>query len=114
MTEGLIALLIGSGSAIVTTLIVQLVMRRNTKEANDTDRFEAILEGQDRRIKTLEGEVSDLQNKRAMDHADLARLRGIVRAWFVELKAAWVDQPSPMPMPPADDLEFLGITDPRK
>lgn len=112
MDNGTLALLLSPAAIIATALITQWVVRRNAREANDIDRFEAILQGQTTRIETLEAEVKELQDKRKQDRADITRLRSIVRAWFTELKAAWVDQPHPMPMPSDEDLEFLGITAP--
>jgi hypothetical protein len=109
MDSGLIALLLSPVSVVLTALITQLVVRRNAKDATEVDRFEAILDGQDKRIKTLEAEVEELKTKRSADRAEITRLRQIVRAWAVELRAAW-DQPHPMPLPPPDDMDFLGLT----
>lgn len=120
MDNGTLALLISPVAVVLTALFTQWVVRRNAREGHEIDRFEAVLQGLKIRIETLEDEVSDLNAKRAVDRAEigqyraeLSRLRQIVRKWFIDLKTAWVDQPHPMPMPPDDDMEFLGITRPR-
>jgi hypothetical protein len=117
MDSGLIALLLSPLFIFASALVTQWVVRRNAKDANDnakeateTDRFEAILQGQDTRIKTLESEVEELKTKRATDRAEITRLRQVVRAWFGQLREAWADHDAPMPMPAAEDLDFLGIT----
>jgi len=112
MDNGTLALLLSPVLIFAAALITQIVVRRNTREANDIDRFEAILQGQTVRIETLEAEVKELQEKRRTDRVEITRLRTIVRAWFDQLKAAWVDQPHPMPLPPEEDMDFLGITSP--
>lgn len=113
MDNGTIALLISPVAVVLTALITQWVTRRGARETHEIDRFEAVLKGQGIRIETLEAEVAELNAKRAVDRADITRLRQIVRKWFIDLKTAWVDQPHPMPMPPDEDMEFLGITRPR-
>lgn len=113
MDNGTLALLLSPVAVIITALITQWVVRRNAKESNEVDRFEAVLSGQDKRIETLEAEVLELKEKRTADRAEIARLRRIVRTWFAQLRIAWADHPTPMPMPPDDDLDFLGLTWPK-
>lgn len=113
MDNGTIALLISPLAIILTALITSWLLRRSSKEANDIDRFEAILAGQDTRIRTLESEVGDLKDKLKTNEIILKRIRKVVGDWFEQLKRDWGKPDIPMPLPDDEDLELLGITSPR-
>jgi hypothetical protein len=114
MDSGTLALIISPAAIVVTALITNWVGRRNSQDITEITRFETLLNGQGTRIQTLEDEVQELKDKRTADRAEISRLRQIVRAWFDQLRTAWGEHPTPMPMPPDDDLDFLGLTHPSR
>lgn len=129
MSEGVITVLISSGASLLIAFLVQFVARRTAKDTTDTSRLELSLDAVFKRAESAEARVAALEAKDAekesrikvLEEKDaarerqLARIRQVVQDWMTVLKREWAAfTDKPMPMPPDEDLDLLGITKPRR
>ena len=94
--------------AAAAVLIAGILSRRSSREANEIDRFEASLAGLEKRIDSLERELTAVKAAYVGDQRDHAQARGLfrvstryireLRAWLDDyLEGNHEDEPPPVP-----------------